>query len=251
MAAPLGQSPKPTRTARRAGASGTAPDKDTGPGNAEIRRRLTAAISEGRLPPGARLPEERLAQTFGTTRARIREVLTVLARENLVELQHNRGACVARPTVDETRHICEARMVVERCMTRLAAERIGPAGLSRLRNLVEQENEAWARGDVPAAVALSRRFHLAIAEEAGNPILAEMLSNLLSRTALSLGVYASRGPAGCLCDDHLAIFTALKAGDADRAEALMVEHIEHMIGRMNLAPMPAEVDLERALRDIP
>jgi DNA-binding GntR family transcriptional regulator len=247
MAAPVAPTPKTDPTEAASGRATRA----RGSGNAEIRRRLTAAISEGRLPPGARLPEERLAQSFGTTRARIREVLTVLAREKLVDLQLNRGACVARPTIEETRHICEARMVVERSMTRLAAERIGPAGLTVLRGLVEEERAAWARGDVAVAVARSRRFHLAIAEEAGNPILSEMLSNLLSRTALSLSVYASRGPAGCLVDDHAALLQALAIGDADRAEALMVEHIEHMIGRMNLAPMPTEVDLELALRDIP
>ena len=38
------------------------------------------------LPPGTKLVEERLAEIFGTSRARIREVLARLAHEQIVEL---------------------------------------------------------------------------------------------------------------------------------------------------------------------
>jgi len=216
---------------------------------AEMRRRLVAAIADNRLPPGARLPEEKLARVFGTSRAKVRDVLALLARERIVELQPNRGAFVARPTVEEARHICEARMVIERSMARLAAERRSATDLRDLRRVLEEEHRCWDAGDIRSAVRASRNFHLVLASVSGNAVLSDMLENILERSALTQAVYASRGAAGCLCDDHFAILDAVAAQDADRAEQLMVAHIDQMVSRLNLEPDRTEVDIEDALRD--
>lgn len=219
------------------------------PASDDTHKRLRDAIDNGRLPPGARLPEERLARALGVSRARVREVLSLLARDRLVDLHPNRGATVARPTVEEARYICEARLMSERMMARLAAERATPENLARMRDLLACEQAAWAADDVHGAVTASRAFHVAIAEAAANPVLTEMLVTLLSRSALTLSVYASRGRAGCLCDDHKDLLTCIADKDADRAEELMVRHIENMISRMDLEPIPRDVDIEDALRD--
>lgn len=214
----------------------------------KIRARLQEAIDIGRLPPGQRLPEERVASAMSVSRARVREALSQLAQQGLVELQANRGAFVARPSVEEARHSWEARMVAERALARLAAERASDGDRAEMRRLLTSEQAAWDEGDIPTAVGLSRDFHRTIAASAGNPVLAEILSNLLSRSALSQAVYVARGQAGCLCDDHLELMTALEAKDPDRAEAMMAAHIDNMISRMDLAPLPQDVDIEDALR---
>jgi len=212
------------------------------------RARLQEAIDLGRLPPGQRLPEERVAAAMSVSRARVREALAQLAHDGLVELRANRGAFVTRPSIDDALHICEARMVAERAMARLAAERASADDLEQMRHMLTAEQTAWDTGDVAAAVGLSRNFHRKIAEAAGNPILAEILSNLLSRSALTQAVYVARGSAGCLCDDHVGLLHAFEARDPDRAEAVMITHINNMIARMDLAPLPQNVDIEDALR---
>jgi len=211
--------------------------------------RLRAAIEDGRLPPGVRLPEEKLARALSSSRARVREVLALLANERLVDQQANRGAFVARPTVEEARHICEARLMAERIMARLAAERATPHDLKIMSDLLRKERVAWDSGDVRTAVFMSRNFHRAIADAAANPVLADMLSSLLSRSALTQAVYAARGAAGCLCDDHCALLAAIAAGDADRAETEMAEHMQNMINRLDLEPLSQDVDIEDALRN--
>ncbi len=211
--------------------------------------RVRAAIEDGRLPPGVRLPEEKLARALDASRARVREVLALLANERLIDLQANRGAFVARPTIEEARHICEARLMAERTMARLASERATPQDLRAMRELLKQERTAWDTDDVRRAVILSRNFHRAIADAAGNPVLAEILTSLLSRSALTQAVYAARGAAGCLCDDHVALHDAIAAGDADRAETVMAEHVQNMIDRLDLEPLSQDVDIEDALRN--
>lgn len=211
--------------------------------------RVRSAIEDGRLPPGVRLPEEKLARALDASRARVREVLALLANERLIDLQANRGAFVARPTIEEARHICEARLMAERTMARLASERATPQDLRAMRELLKQERTAWDTDDVRRAVILSRNFHRAIADAAGNPVLAEILTSLLSRSALTQAVYAARGAAGCLCDDHVALHDAIAAGDADRAETVMAEHVQNMIDRLDLEPLSQDVDIEDALRN--
>jgi DNA-binding GntR family transcriptional regulator len=53
---------------------------------AAMAERLRVTILSGLLPPGTKLPEETLAETFGVSRTRVRPVLQRLAYEQLVEL---------------------------------------------------------------------------------------------------------------------------------------------------------------------
>lgn len=50
-----------------------------------LHHRLRKLILDGVYPPGARLSERELAQTFGVSRTPLREVLRMLGREGLVE----------------------------------------------------------------------------------------------------------------------------------------------------------------------
>ena len=215
-----------------------------------IRRRLTAAISDHLLPSGMKLPEEKLARYFNTSRPRIREVLSLLERDQLVEVQPNRGAFVARPTIQQTREICEARVIIESAMARLAAERVTSADAQMLREIVETERACWDKDDYTGAIRASREFHTKIAALAGNTVLSDTLTNILTRSALSEGYYASRGRSGCLCDDHFGLLSALTERDADQAESLMAAHIRHIQGRMNLTEPEDSVDIEEALNNV-
>jgi DNA-binding GntR family transcriptional regulator len=60
-----------------------------------LHHRLRNLILEGVYPPGARLAERELAQTFGVSRTPMREVLRMLEREGLVEAGRYQRARVA------------------------------------------------------------------------------------------------------------------------------------------------------------
>src|SRR5215469_15499549 len=78
-----------------------------------IAEKISTAILEHRLAPGTKLGEDRLATIFNTNRAKIREVLTRLAHEQIVELVPQRGAHVAKPTIEQARDVFEARRLIE------------------------------------------------------------------------------------------------------------------------------------------
>src|SRR5258705_456644 len=101
------RSPEATIRVGRQLAAPPAMPPPAGDENDEMRtqRRLAEAIYEHRLPPGTKLPEFDLCRIFGVTRGVVRKVLNRLADEQLLDLIPNRGAFVARPSVDQTRDV--------------------------------------------------------------------------------------------------------------------------------------------------
>lgn len=221
--------------------------RKVGSSSTEMYKRLSTAISDHLLPSGARLPEEKLANYFSTNRTKVREVLTLLDRDKLVEIKPNKGAFVARPTIVETRQICEARTIIECAMIRLATERASADDIRSLRSIVEREKVCWDDEDYTSAIRCSREFHTKIAMMSNNTVLSEMLANVLSRSALSQAYYAARGRSGCMCDDHFALQEAIAQGIGNKAERLMSTHIGHIQARMDLSEPDDLVDIEEAL----
>src|SRR5512146_363565 len=90
----------------------------------EIVEKIYAAILEHRLAPGTKLGEDRLAGIFSTSRARVREVLARLANERVVDLVPQRGAFVAKPTVEQAADVFEARRLIEPGIVRRLVARL-------------------------------------------------------------------------------------------------------------------------------
>ena len=215
---------------------------------ADIVERVTAAIAEHRLPPGAKLGEESLGEVFGVSRTKVREALFQLAKDKLVSLHPGRGAFVARPGVREAREIFEARRVLERALIFRVTHSAAAADLERLRAHIERERGAIAAKDTRAGTRLSGEFHSMIADMAGNAVLAEILRELVSRTSLIIVLYESSLPASCSCDEHTELLARIETRDAEGAMRLMSAHLDHIERSLRLKDdEPAAVDLKAVL----
>ena len=189
----------------------------------DIHERIIDAVIDQRLLPGTKLVEDKLGHAFGVSRTRIRQVLIRLAHEQVVTLEPNKGATVAQPSVDDAREVFEARALIEGVLVQRFLERATPADVERLTECIEAEEEARREGDQAAALRLSGRFHLMIAEVAQHQTYERMLRKLISRTSLILMSYApterSRPVLGdapvrwvdaCRCDAHRNVLSALR-----------------------------------------
>jgi DNA-binding GntR family transcriptional regulator len=211
-----------------------------------IYRAVFDAIIEHKLPPGAKLSEDQLSEVFGVSRTIIRAVLQRLTFEGLVTTLRNRGASVAKPTVEEAQQVFQARRFVEVMMVRDLAVRLGREAKRRLSQHVASERAAHAARDGQSSIRLSGEFHLLLAEIHGNEVLARFMRELISRSSLIIAVYSTRVAASCSADAHAALVTALGRGDADAAAALITEHLEEVEHSVDLRPRePAPVDLRR------
>ena len=129
----------------------------------EIYEKIYAAVLEHRLQPGTKLAEERLAAIFQVSRARIREVLARLAHEQIVELYPQRGAYVAKPTIEQALDVFEARRLIEPAVVRRLISVLQPQHVERLRQHQALEEDARRRNDKRAIVRLSGEFHTLLA----------------------------------------------------------------------------------------
>jgi len=212
--------------------------------NDEIYERIYVAILEHRLPPGTKLVEERLADIFKVSRARVREVLARMSHEQIVELYPQRGAYVAEPTPQQAHDVFEARRLIEPALLRRLIDTLTPERVARLRQHQELEIDARRRDDKRAIVRLSGEFHTLLADQAGNAALARSMRELSMLTCLIIFLYDAPTATSCRADEHSEIIDAIARRDASRAERLMLEHLAHIEGSLKLDTSTEEVDFE-------
>ncbi len=204
-----------------------APDEAGAPEKAIIAS-ILAAVSEQRLPAGAKLGEQALSDFFGCNRANVRRALAALAAQHFVELRPNRGAFVITPSPQEAREVFEARRTIERTLARRAIHRASAKDIASMRQSIAHEVRARAESDKPAELRLSRAFHMRLATIAGNRVRERFLAELTLRTTLILGLYSAAGTADCAEDEHARIVDAIEARDEARLVALIDEHLGHL-----------------------
>ncbi len=231
--------PSPSRRPRAA-------SKEADSATDRIAAALTQAIIERRLMPGTRLAEQKLADLFQVSRTLVRQALNQLSRDRLVTLTPARGACVAEPSVEEARQVFELRRMLEGQMARELAARITPAQVKQLRSHLREERSAVKRADVSGRTRLLADFHVMLARQLGNEVLADLLQELLSRSSLIALMYQSGHSAAESQAEHEALVDALEAGDAARAEQLMLAHLGHVEAQLRLQ-QPSS-DLKTALQ---
>jgi DNA-binding GntR family transcriptional regulator len=209
---------------------------------------ITSAIVERRLMPGTKLSEQKIADIFSVSRTLVRQALNQLSRDRLVSLEPARGAFVAMPSVEEARQVFQVRTMIERALVRQLCAVITDAQIAQLRSHLHEEAAAVARTDVPGRTRLLADFHVVLARMLGNEVLAQLLSDLLSRSSLIALMYQSSHSATHSMEEHVLIVDALQKRDARAAARLMEHHLAAVEQNLRLDPHTA--DLSAALRPL-
>src|SRR5690606_22768689 len=115
---------------------------------------------------------------FGVSRTPVREALKRLAAENLVLADPARGMIVHAPDTGEIEDVFIVREALDGLAARLAAHRITPSELARLRLIVDTMREAIKAERREQILISNQRFHDVIYSAAGNPMLARVASDL-------------------------------------------------------------------------
>lgn len=214
----------------------------------EIYEQIYVALLEHRLVPGTKLAEERLASIFGVNRARVRDALSRLAYEQIVEVYPKKGWFVAKPSVDQARDVFEARRLIEPAVIHRLTREITPEKLAQLRRHLSLEMDARTRNDKRAVIRLSGEFHNLTATLAGNSSFTRSVRELSTLTCLVILLYNAPISASCRADEHTAIVDAIAENDGARAAELMLDHLDHIQSSLNLDVVEEEVDLEEIFR---
>jgi DNA-binding GntR family transcriptional regulator len=213
--------------------------------NAEsIAENIRAAILEHRLAPGAKLTEAQLCEVFAVKRGTVRQALAQLSNERLVDLEPNRGAFVASPSLQEVHEVFEMRRIIELAVVERIAQGHGTRRLKSISTTIGKERRAFESHDFSAWIRLSGEFHTELAALTGNTVLCECLSGLVARSTLISALYESLGKSSCSFEDHEEILAALDSGDAPKAAGLMAQHLRDVELKMLERPARGAVDLK-------
>lgn len=194
----------------------------------EVAQRLRELITEGHLPPGARLNERVLCEQLQVSRTPLREAFKVLAGQRLVELHPNRGASVASLSIADVEALFELMAALEGLSGELAAQRRTVAEVDGIRALHHEMVGAHARRDLPAYYRLNQRIHQRICRCARNPALAETYESVNLRIQnLRFRSNFNREKWDAAVADHAAMVDALARGDGPALRAILERHLRH------------------------
>lgn len=203
-----------------------------GAGTGGALGRLRALILEGEYRPDERLVEEQLAERLGVSRTPIRQALTTLEAEGLVEIAPNKGAVVCSFSVEDVWDVYDLRAVLEGYAARRAADRICEEEVSRLRELAEEQagispEEAPDREEaIRRIVEVNQRFHGAIVEASRNGRLGKLIQRTVEVPLVFKAFYWYTPKEIAISNHyHRQILHALESGEGERAEIVMREHV--------------------------
>lgn len=196
----------------------------------EVFDELRAAILRGEYAPLQRLIETELIERYGTTRFVLRNALTRLATEGMVELQPNRGARVRRISAEEAIEITEIRRAVEALVAARAAQRITDEEIADLKALGSAMTSAVENMDTLGYSELNAQLHSSVRRIADHHTatrIIEQLHGQMVRHQFRLSLVPGR-PSVSL-PEHLAIIDAVCARDPEQAERAMRVHLDSVL----------------------
>ncbi len=192
----------------------------------QVAQQLRDLIFGGKLSPGAFVDESRLCEQLAISRTPLREALKVLTAEGLIRHEPRRGCFVNQVTEQDLDEIFPVMALLEGRCAFEATQQASEVDIAALEAMHRQLQDTAEQGLIPQYYAANYAIHEAIIAMAGNKWLAQVIGDLRKILKLArLQQLNAPGRLGQSLDEHMAIFVALKARDAEGADAAMRVHL--------------------------
>jgi DNA-binding GntR family transcriptional regulator len=199
---------------------------------------LRDSLVSQRIAPGARLNLDELARKLHVSNTPVRQALARLESDGLVTKEPYRGFAASRLLDSRTIiELYEYRLLIEPATAARAARKRTDAEGSELERACAAEtidpllSDPVRLGDLPQ---LDVDFHCTVASQAGNRVVLENLTQLMTRMSLYSG-YGHAGAAELAWEEHRAIAAAIRDGEAEAAATAMRVHLTSGLDRMRKA----------------
>ncbi|MGD8476923.1 MAG: GntR family transcriptional regulator, partial [Burkholderiales bacterium] len=189
----------------------------------QVYERLTEAICSGSLQSGARLTQQELAASLNVSRQPVLQALRMLRRDGFVIDAGRRGLMVAPLDAQTIKQTYQVRAVLDGLAAREAALR--KARLSE--DLITQGRSAAASNSIAAMIEADLKFHQALYQASGNPLIGEASNHHWQHIRRAMGaVLMQTGIRETVWDEHAGIIEAVNSGNATAAEQRARAHGE-------------------------
>lgn len=190
----------------------------------QVYEQLIEILIRGELQPGDVIVERRMAERLNASRTPVREALGRLEAEGLVYKQPSRGVTVSPFSTEAFVELLNVRQLLESEAARLAAGRIPQEKLDSIREALEELGKQ-AKPSLSDIWDVDDLLHGAVADAAGNSLLASMIRDLRRRTHV-FNAYRNPVTPKFGVEENTALLDAIASGDQQRAHKAMAEHIE-------------------------
>ncbi|SHJ15923.1 transcriptional regulator, GntR family [Mesonia phycicola] len=206
-----------------------------------IIMKIKDLITSKQLEPGDKLPSERtLSDKLGFSRSQIRSAIQKLEFYGLVKKLPQSGTVVSNIGITalngmmqdilklqqpDFKSLVETRILLEKNMVKLAAERRSEESLQELRDTLANLNDKILRGE--NAIEEDLMFHLKIAESSGNSVIHSLMLIIVPEIILyfTQNKVCSDVKGQTLIDQHIAIYEAIKDQNPEKAEEALEIHL--------------------------
>jgi DNA-binding GntR family transcriptional regulator len=192
----------------------------------QVRSAILSEVAAGKLPAGARIIQEQIAQELGVSRQPVQQALILLRKEGVLQDAPGRGLQVAPMDLEHVRHMYDVRAVIEGLAFRKAAEHGAAQARERGSALIRAGRKAAASGSVGAMIAADMAFHHFIYGLSGNPLVVPALETHWTQAQRVMGeVLMREDKPRDIWDQHAALLEAVAGGKGAQAERLARQHI--------------------------
>ncbi len=194
-----------------------------------IAARMRTSIMNGEWPPDSKLRLDTLRKQFNVSYTPLREALSRLGAQGLVNIVDQRGYRVAPVSSRNLQHVIRLRRELEGMALREAIAQGGVAWVEGLTDshqaLGELSGDARTK-DPERWEDLHRRFHFALLQGCEMPLLMQFITTLHDHTDRYRRLFLRTNPHDRdVPGEHTAIMRAALAREADLAVVLLQQHI--------------------------
>jgi DNA-binding GntR family transcriptional regulator len=194
---------------------------------------ILTAICDGRLPPGARLNQDQLADRLHVSRQPVGQALSILKSQGFVRDNGRRGVIIAPLEREFFRAVYQVREALDPMAARLASQHCTREESAAGRRLLSAGRRAVRARDIHAAIVADVNFHAWIYQVAGNPLLVETMGLYWNHLRRAMGEVLRRlSTRTTIWDEHQAIFDAIVEQDAGKASRLSLAHVRDAAERI-------------------
>lgn len=191
---------------------------------------LQEAIVGAEIPAGGVVNEGEWADRLGMSRTPIREALSRLVQEGLVERVPHRGTFVRGASLEDLREVYQLRVVLEALAAKEAVRRLSDTEILETEEAWAALSRSLAAGDTPDYETVGRldnAFHAMIVSHCDNARLRVIMQGL-NQEVLRYQLLMARllGDVNTTVAQHLALTQLLKERDGRRFADALKDHIE-------------------------
>lgn len=181
------------------------------------------------LRPGQELRTAELASGIGLSRTPVREALSRLEQEGLVQRLSGWGYAVRSLDLAEILGLFKLREALEVMAVEEAIASLNDTTLRAMENLLNSSDRYLASGKLAQFRSTTREFHMKIAEAAGNALLTQMLHMINDRVRLVAAMQLTKRAdrASEILHENRLILGALTRRDLNAAREAVLAHIRN------------------------